>query len=149
MNKQLNYRQYDENLNLRNYLARKYCLQLLVRDQAANQTLADTANVPQSEKVLNQASNKKIDDLAGKAKRNVSANSLQEVVFVLDDNNDYTMFKRISDQAFDMNAPILKNEPVGDYQYYSYDAHQPINVVEQQIQNTSRYFSPAEVEGNI
>ncbi len=56
------------------------------------------------------------------------------------------MFKRISDPAFDMDAPVLKDESVRDYQHYSYDARIPNQRgrIELQVQDTSRYFLPAE-----
>ncbi|KAK3601701.1 hypothetical protein CHS0354_016059 [Potamilus streckersoni] len=52
------------------------------------------------------------------------------------------MFKRISDPACDMDAPIPKDESVRDYQYYSYDARTPNQRgrIELQVQDTSRYF---------
>jgi hypothetical protein len=55
-----------------------------------------------------------------------------------------------------MDAPLLKDESVRDYQYYSYDARDPDQRggrIELQVQDTSRYFLPAEafieVEGEI
>ena len=65
------------------------------------------------------------------------------------------MFKRVSDPAFDMDAPVLKDESVRDYQYYSYDARFPDQRgrIELQVQDTNRYFLPAEafieVKGEI
>ncbi|KAK3591171.1 hypothetical protein CHS0354_029022 [Potamilus streckersoni] len=65
------------------------------------------------------------------------------------------MFKRISDSAFDMDAPVLKDEYVRHFQYYSYDAQIPDHRgrIELPFHDTSRYFLPAEafieVEGEI
>jgi hypothetical protein len=65
------------------------------------------------------------------------------------------MFKRISDPAFDIDAPVLKDESVRDYQYYSFDARTPNDSgrTELQVHDTSRHFLPAEafieVEGEI
>ncbi len=65
------------------------------------------------------------------------------------------MFKRISDPAFDMDAPVLEDESIHDYQYYSYDARIPNQRgrIELQVHDTSRYFLPSEafieVEGEI
>ena len=65
------------------------------------------------------------------------------------------MFKRISDPAFDMDAPVLKDESIHDYQYYSYDARIPNQRgrIELQVHDTSRYFLPSEafieIEGEI
>ncbi len=52
------------------------------------------------------------------------------------------MFKRISEPAFDMDAPVLKDEYVRDYQNYSYDARIPDQRgrIELQVQDASRYF---------
>ena len=64
-------------------------------------------------------------------------------------------FKKIADPAFDMAAPVNKDESIRNYQYYSYPAIQP-NVrsrIELQVQDTSRYFLPCEafieIEGEL
>ena len=65
------------------------------------------------------------------------------------------MFKRKVDPAFDMDAPVRKDDSVRDYQYYSYHAIQPNlrSRIELQVQDTSKYFLPCEafneVEGEL
>ena len=56
------------------------------------------------------------------------------------------MFKRQSDPAFDIDAPVRKDDSVRDYQYYSYYATQPDlrARIELQVQDTSKYFLPYE-----
>ncbi|KAL3864654.1 hypothetical protein ACJMK2_006318 [Sinanodonta woodiana] len=67
----------------------------------------------------------------------------------------YIMFKRIVDPAFDIDAPVRKDDSVRDYQYYSYHAVQPNlrSRIELQVQDTSKYFLPCEafieVEGEL
>jgi len=65
------------------------------------------------------------------------------------------MFKRTADPAFDMDAPVRKDDSVRDYQFYSYYAVQP-NIrsrIELQVHDTSKYFVPCEafieVEGEL
>ncbi len=64
-------------------------------------------------------------------------------------------FKKIADPAFDMAAPVNKDDSVRDYQYYSYHAVQPNlrSRIELQVQDTSKYFLPCEafieVEGEL
>ena len=65
------------------------------------------------------------------------------------------MFKRTADPAFDMEAPVRKDDSVRDYQYYSYHAIQPNlrSRIELQVQDTSKYFLPCEafieIEGKL
>ena len=65
------------------------------------------------------------------------------------------MFKRTADPAFDVDAPVSKDDSVRDYQYYSYHAIQPDlrSRIELQVHDTSKYFLPSEafieVEGEI
>ena len=65
------------------------------------------------------------------------------------------MFKRRADPAFDMDAPVSKDDSVRDYQYYSYHAIQPNlrSRIELQVQDTSKYFLPCEafieIEGEL
>ena len=56
------------------------------------------------------------------------------------------MFKQQSDPAFDIDAPVPKNDSVRDYQYYSYHATQSDlrARIELQVQDTSKYFLPCE-----
>ena len=55
-------------------------------------------------------------------------------------------FKRIADPAFDMAAPVNKDDSVRNYQYYSYSAIQPNlrSRIELQVQDSSRYYLPCE-----
>ena len=56
------------------------------------------------------------------------------------------MFKRIVDPAFDMDAPVRKDDSLRDYQFYSYYAPQPNlrSRIDLQVQDTSKYFLPCE-----
>ncbi len=64
-------------------------------------------------------------------------------------------FKKIADPAFDMAAPVNKDDSKINYQYYAYPAREPNQRgrVELQVQDTSRYFLPCEafieVEGEL
>ena len=56
-------------------------------------------------------------------------------------------FKKIADPAFDMAAPVNKDDSKTNYQYYAYPAIQPNQRggrIELQVQDTSRYFLPCE-----
>mgnify|MGYP007100245396 CR=1 FL=1 len=59
------------------------------------------------------------------------------------------------DPAFDIDAPVLKDDSVRNYQYYAYPATDPDirSRIDIQIQDTSKYFLPCsayiEVEGEL
>ena len=65
------------------------------------------------------------------------------------------MLKKTADPAFDIDAPVRKDDSVRDYQYYSYHAVRPNlrSQIELQVQDTSKYFLPCEafieIEGEL
>jgi hypothetical protein len=64
----------------------------------------------------------------------------------IDIDNIIIMFKRQVDPAFDVDAPVRKDDSVRDYQYYSYPAALPYSRgrIELQVQDTSKWFLPCE-----
>ncbi len=57
------------------------------------------------------------------------------------------MFRYEIDDAFDISAPVLKNNSVKDYQYYSYVAQNPDirgGRIELKFDDTSKYYLPCE-----
>ncbi len=65
------------------------------------------------------------------------------------------VFKKIIDTAFDMDAPVPKDDSVGNYQYFAYKAIDPNarGRIDLQVQDKSKYFLPCEAyiedEGEI